>query len=92
MADAAWAIMADLRRDMAQWWTPWRRQQGGKRASSAAPSAAAKGPRAKKKTRKMERARRIWDSCYMSSWNPTLAIEKIARMGHPGPWLRVGFG
>src|SRR5271157_6178032 len=46
---------------MAQWCAPWRRQQGGRRASSPASSVAISGPKPKKSTKNKESARRIWD-------------------------------
>ena len=58
-----WAICAAALSDMLQWCVPWRRQQAGKRASSLARRAATKGPSPRKRTRKMDTARRIWDSC-----------------------------
>jgi hypothetical protein len=45
---------------MAQWWAPWRRQQGGRRDSLLESRAAASGPRLKNRIKKMEKPRRIW--------------------------------
>ena len=56
--DAASAVMAIIRMDMAQWWAPWRRQQGGRRDSSLPGMSAASGPSQKSRIRKMESNRR----------------------------------
>jgi len=58
-----WAVCVVALSDMLQWCAPWRRQQAGRRASSLARKAATKGPSPRKRTRKMDTARRIWNSC-----------------------------
>jgi hypothetical protein len=62
--DALSAIAAAMRADMAQWCVPWRRQQAGRPESCSAFSVAATGPRPKRRTKKIEKARRIWEPWY----------------------------
>jgi hypothetical protein len=76
-------IVANMRADIAQWCSPWRRQHAGRLASSLAPSVAARGPKPNKKISEMDSARRICNSWYMNSWFLILTLERSARMEHP---------
>jgi len=60
--------------DMAQWCAPCLRQHAGRRASSLPGSRVANGPRQKKRTSKIESARRIWNSSYTTSAFPQQKI------------------
>ena len=60
IAGCGGAVRAAKRAAMAQWWAPWRRQQGGRRDSLLESRAAASGPRLKNRIKKMEKPRRIW--------------------------------
>jgi hypothetical protein len=74
--EAASTILAIIRVDMEQWCAPWRRQHGGRRESSLPGSATASGPSPKKRIKKMENARRIWDRCYTRK-GKRCALRKI---------------
>jgi hypothetical protein len=62
--DADLAIMAAICIAMAQWCAPWRRQQGGRRASSLACSVPVRGHKPRNRIMNTESQRRICSRCY----------------------------
>lgn len=62
--DAVLAIMTAICIAMAQWCAPWRRQQGGKRASSLAWSIPVRGHKPRNRIMKTESDRRICSRWY----------------------------
>ncbi len=89
---AAWIMRASIASDITQWCVPLRRQQAGNDASSPS-KAAASGARPKRRTNRMERARRISHSYYMNFGVPGIR-ESVYRSGIidasqlPAFWLK----
>jgi hypothetical protein len=62
---AVCTMRANIASVIKQWWAPLRRQQAGRDESSPS-KVAASGPKPKRRTNRMERARRISPSYYMN--------------------------